>query len=787
MATQSESDGGVPTIAGLVASSDDFNILLKAVQAAGLDGALADPAADLTVFAPTDEAFVKLAKDFGFTGDPSDEDAVFDAIAGALATLGDPIEVLTNVLLYHVSPSAKPLAEVAQLETVDTLLDGATFSPDGTTLVDNEPDLKDPSLVATDVGASNGIVHVIDRVLIPLDIPGNEPQPVTVEAEDMELSGYRVEQDGDASGDALIKLSGKTGTASTTFEGQAGEYDLELFYFDEIDGRAKIEVLINGERVEKIRLDEHLGGFTATAGNATSVVIEGLHLEHGDTIEFVGRKNGLEFARIDKFVLTPVEPKPTIAEIATDNGNFEILLKAVEAAGLTGPLLDPESDLTVFAPTDEAFAALAVDFGFEGDTSDKDAVFDAIVAALTELGGGDPIPLLTDVLLYHLSEGAKLLEEVGSLETVDTLLEGATFAPDGTTLVDNEPDLEDPDVVIPDIEASNGVIHAIDRVLIPLDIPGNEPSIAELVASSDDFDILLKAVQAAGLDGALADPAADLTVFAPTDEAFVKLAKDFGFTGDPSDEDAVFDAIAGALATLGDPIEVLTNVLLYHVSPSAKPLAEVAQLETVDTLLDGATFSPDGTTLVDNEPDLKDPSLVATDVGASNGIVHVIDRVLIPLDIPGNEPQPVTVEAEDMELSGYRVEQDGDASGDALIKLSGKTGTASTTFEGQAGEYDLELFYFDEIDGRAKIEVLINGERVEKIRLDEHLGGFTATAGNATSVVIEDLHLEHGDTIEFVGRKNGLEFARIDKFVLTPAIDDEEAIAGLSASADALV
>ena len=265
----------------------------------------------------------------------------------------------------------------------------------------------------------------------------------------------------------------------------------------------------------------------------------------------------------------------------------------------------------------------------------------------------------------------------------------------------------------------------------------NAPSIAELVASSDDFNILLKAVVAAGLDDELAVEGADLTVFAPNDAAFVRLAQDFGFDGDPNDEDAVFAAIADALAGLspdGDPIPLLTDVLLYHVSPGAKPLAEVAALDEVPTLLADATFSPDGTTLVDNEPDLKDPSLVATDIGASNGIVHVIDRVLIPLDIPGNEPQPIVVEAEDMDLSGYRVEHDRDASGDELIKLSGREGTASTTFEGQDGDYDLELFYFDEIDGRASIDVLVNGERVEQISLDAHLGGFTATSKNATSV-----------------------------------------------------
>lgn len=765
------------TIVSTVTSSDDFNILALAVTAAGLVPDLSDPEADLTVFAPTDAAFVALANDLGLDVDPDDEQGVFDALAGALAGLndGDPIPLLKNILLYHVSPGAKLLSQVGGLEEVPTLLEGATFSPVDGKLVDNDPDLKDPGLVLTDLEVENGVIHVIDRVLIPIDIPGNEPQQITVEAEDMHLSGYSVRHDKDASGDELIKLTSKQGSASTTFDGVSGQYDLELFYFDEIDGKSTIDVLVNGETIKTIKLDQHLGGFVATAGNATSATIEGLHLNNGDTVEFVGTRDFFEFARIDKAVFSPTEEKPTIAELATENGNFEILLKALEAAELTSPFVDPESDLTVFAPTDEAFFKLAQDFGYEGDANDKAAIFDAIAGALAGLNDGDPIPVLKNVLLYHVSPGAKLLEDVAALEDVPTLLEGATFSPDGTSLVDNEPDLQDPTLQATDLMASNGVVHVIDRVLIPLDIPGNGPTIVDTVVGSDDFNILALAVGAAGLVGALSDPEADLTVFAPTDAAFVALAKDLGLDVDPSDEQGVFDALAGALSDLndGDPIPLLKSILEYHVSPGAKLLEDVAALEDVPTLLEGATFSPVDGKLVDNEPDLKDPGLVTTDLEVENGVIHVIDRVLIPIDIPGNEQGPITVEAEDMNLKGYRVEHDKDASNDKLIKLKSWEGEASTSFEGVSGEYDLELFYFDEIDGQATVNVLINGEKVEKVKFNDHLGGTTATADNATSVVIEDLHLEHGDTISFVGKRNLLELARLDKVVITQAVDDD--------------
>ncbi|MEM1254258.1 MAG: fasciclin domain-containing protein [Cyanobacteria bacterium P01_H01_bin.21] len=350
----------------------------------------------------------------------------------------------------------------------------------------------------------------------------------------------------------------------------------------------------------------------------------------------------------------------TIAEIVAQSGNgfddnsqdFDILLSAVETAGLTPNLSAADADLTVFAPTDEAFIQLAQDFGFEG--SDEAGALDTIVAALSDLGDGDPIPILTDVLLYHISPGVKTLETVQSEPTITTLLEGATLMPDGNSLVDNEPDLTDPSFVAgaTDIEASNGIIQAIDRVLIPLDIPGNEPTIAEIVVQSggdfdsndQDFDILLNALEATDLIGAVNDPTANLTVFAPTDAAFVRLAQDLGFRG--VDEAGAFDAIANALTELGDgdPIPLLTDILLYHVSPEARSQAELQADGSVDTLLTDASFTLDGNTLVDNEPDLLNPTFEEgiADIEAANGIIQGIDRVLIPLDIPNNNTRLIT-------------------------------------------------------------------------------------------------------------------------------------------------
>ena len=332
-----------------------------------------------------------------------------------------------------------------------------------------------------------------------------------------------------------------------------------------------------------------------------------------------------------------------IVEIAVGSDDFNILVQALSTAGLVETIQN-SNDITVFAPTDAAFTQLAVDLGFTGDQADEDALFGFIAGALAGLDpDGDPLPLLTDILTYHVSDSVLTAADVTAATTIPTLLSGADIAPRVPVLGDLEPDLIDPALVTPDIAADNGIIHSIDRVLLPIDIPGNDAaSITGIVAASGDlddnpadFDILLAAVQTAGLAETLATDGLDVTVFAPDDGAFLSLAQTLGFTG--TDEAGALGFIVATLTELGggDPIPLLTAILTYHVSPGAKQLAEVAGLDEVATL-QGGTIGIDGTTLVDNEPDLADPSLKATDIQASNGIVHVIDEVLLPVNIPAS-------------------------------------------------------------------------------------------------------------------------------------------------------
>ena len=162
-------------------------------------------------------------------------------------------------------------------------------------------------------------------------------------------------------------------------------------------------------------------------------------------------------------------------------------------------------------------------------------------------------------------------------------------------------------VIKADVMASNGVIHVIDTVLTPppADI---ENSITDVAVSAGQFKTLTTALGAAGLDEVLNTQEGPFTVFAPTDEAFAKLPE-------------------GPVAALLADKEQLKKVLLYHVVSGEVPASKVVNLKKADTLAkdNAVKISTDGSTVKIN-----DATVVKADVKASNGIIHVIDTVLIP-------------------------------------------------------------------------------------------------------------------------------------------------------------
>ena len=293
--------------------------------------------------------------------------------------------------------------------------------------------------------------------------------------------------------------------------------------------------------------------------------------------------------------VAPVEPEPepepeeeslgTIVDIAVADGRFTTLVAALQAADLVGAL-SGEGPFTVFAPTDDAFAKL------------PEGTVEALLA---------DIPALTDILLYHVVSGAVLAEDVVMLDSAETLLgEMVEIRVEGGMVYIN-----DAQVIITDIIASNGVIHVIDSVLLPPEPEEPLGTIVDIASADGRFETLVAAVVAADLASTLSG-VGPYTVFAPTDDAFNKLPE-------------------GTIAALLEDIPALTDILLYHVVLGEVLAEEVVSLWYVETLLEKDIEIR----VVDGNVFLNDAQVIITDIMADNGVIHVIDTVLLPPESVG--------------------------------------------------------------------------------------------------------------------------------------------------------
>jgi transforming growth factor-beta-induced protein len=163
--------------------------------------------------------------------------------------------------------------------------------------------------------------------------------------------------------------------------------------------------------------------------------------------------------------------------------------------------------------------------------------------------------------------------------------------------------VNDAQVVVTDIVASNGVIHVIDTVILP---PTEAPSIVEIAVEDGRFSTLVAALQAADLVGTL-EGEGPYTVFAPTDDAFAKLPE-------------------GTVDALLNDIPTLRSILLYHVVPGSVMASEVVDLDSASTASgEKIMIKVSGGSVMIN-----DAQVIITDIVASNGVIHVIDTVILP-------------------------------------------------------------------------------------------------------------------------------------------------------------
>jgi transforming growth factor-beta-induced protein len=282
---------------------------------------------------------------------------------------------------------------------------------------------------------------------------------------------------------------------------------------------------------------------------------------------------------IDSVLLPPTEQEAlgSIVDIAVADGRFTTLVAALQAAGLAETLAG-EGPFTVLAPTDDAFAKLP-----EG----------TVEALLND------IPALTDILLYHVLSGEVLAEQVITLNSAKALNEKFLEI----EVVEGMVYINDAQVIQTDIQADNGVIHVIDTVLLP---PESQGSIVDIAVADGRFTTLAAALEAAGLVETLSSDGL-FTVFAPTDDAFAQLSE-------------------GTIEALLEDIPALTNILLYHVVSGKVVAEEVVALEQAGTLM-GENVS---IRVEDGNVYINDAMVIITDLIADNGVIHVIDSVLLP-------------------------------------------------------------------------------------------------------------------------------------------------------------
>ncbi|WP_206485275.1 fasciclin domain-containing protein [Thalassotalea sp. G2M2-11] len=508
----------VVTIVDAAAADGNFTTLVTALEATGLDSTLADTDARFTVFAPTDDAFALLGQD------------TIDAL------LADT-DTLSNILTYHViSGEVNAEAAIASAGQTVEMVNGDSIglSLDGDNLLVNTA-----TVTMTDIETDNGIIHVIDAVLLP---PAEKGEPMMNIVDTAVSAGSFTTLVAALQATGLDSALADESKSFTVFAPTDAAFD--------IIGEQTLNLLLENPDVLTDILLQHvvegevpavtaytLNGLQATtlSGAMIDIAINSMT----DKLTFGGANivtkdiyttNGVIHV-IDMVVVGDVDvptPPMSIVDVAIDNGNFTTLVAALQATGLDSVLADLSKDFTVFAPTDAAFALL-------GD--------DTINALL------DDPETLSNILLYHVISDAKVMQDSAvTIAQSDNKMvtmtneQMASLSLSGSTLYVNKSAVSAADVM-----ADNGIIHVVDQVILPAASKG-EPTmtIAEVADADERFTTLVTALTAADLVDTLADESATFTVFAPTNAAFDKI-----------DDDTLNALLADTSA--------LTDVLLNHV------------------------------------------------------------------------------------------------------------------------------------------------------------------------------------------------------------------------------
>lgn len=399
------------SVVDIVIDSDEHNTLEEAVIAADLAGTLSEPG-PFTLFAPTDAAFAALP-------------------AGTVAALLDDIPALRDILLYHALSG-----EVKSSDLSDGMLATTINGKDVTVILNtNGVFINNARVTMADIQASNGVVHVIDAVLLPptntvVDVIANSPDHNSLEA--AVLAADLAET---LSGEGPFTLFAPTDAAFEALP--AGTVDALM-----ADIPALTEILLYHAISGTVLSTDLSDGMMATTINGkdieVNINVDGFFINDAKiTFADIVTDNGV--VHVIDAVLLP--PRTTVVDVVVNSPDHSILEAAVLAADLDGTL-SGDGPFTLFAPTDAAFAALPA------------GTVDALLA---------DIPELTDILLYHAISGTVLSSDLS-----DGMMATTINGEDVTVTINTDGVfINSAQVTMADIITDNGVVHVIDAVLLP--------------------------------------------------------------------------------------------------------------------------------------------------------------------------------------------------------------------------------------------------------------------------------------------------------------------------------
>jgi len=527
-------------------ANDQLSTLVSAIVDAEL-GSTLQGTGPFTVFAPNNAAFDNLPD-------------------GTLENLST--EQLAEILTFHVVEGEITSSDLSASQTVETVqgeeilvtVDGGTVTVNGNAVVGTP-----------DVQASNGVIHIVDNVLLPQAF--REPNIVD-----------RAEELGNFT--TLVGALEQTGLKSTVqylgpftvfaptdaafnnlpsgLLGSLSDEELaEILQYHVLNGTVLSTDLSAEQAVPSLTQEELF--ITANGG----VTVNGSSSVGTADVEVT---NGVIHA-VDQ-VLLP-DAYGTIVDAASKRYFFSTLVSAVTDAGLAGTLSDPNASLTVFAPTDEAFASLP----------------DGLLGSLTN-------EQLARILQYHVLGSEVFAGDLSAEQSPESLLGEDLFI---TTGNDGAFVNGSAEIITTDVDVNNGVIHAIDGVLLPNEFL----DIVQIAQKDYNLTSLVTALSDAGLVSTLKGDG-PFTVFAPTNQAF-------------EDASATIESLTA---------QQVEEVLLYHAAAVEALAGSLSDGQTIETVQgEDITVSIDGEGNVTLNGSV---NVIEVDRQGTNGVVHVIDGVLVP-------------------------------------------------------------------------------------------------------------------------------------------------------------